>query len=321
MRTRAFRKLANSLIPARLGRLPYAASLLFLKSKLGRLGCEVWARNSYLGESFQPFLSDLDITLFHTQAEWDQSLPKIRACLNQINSKFPWIVDVNCYHSLDLHHFSPLANRYELKRDPQLLAQLPFGNSFLSTDVERAIFLLRSLDGDLNNLVNCPELRIGKWKRHFEIAELILEGPPSVEKIIRAAVKVVGLAEKDSRTLIQFYQNQVIGRQIDLPGKSEDVIHTLWRWLPQGLSHLPGPYSKLTGLSQELMEAQIAWEIWGLYSRVPLLTYPVGPHLERLRLSYGQCVANQNPLILDGLQKLQSYAQWANDGIKSPHVF
>lgn len=312
---RACRKVLASVVPQPLGIIPYEWSLRKIRAQLAEYSCSVWARNSYIFGSFRPFQSDLDLTIFFEREILKEEWVVVRNRLNEVTRWAPWIVDINVYVVHDIPLFLGYANPFELKRDPELrcsIASLPRSEMGLTERALSAAFLMRNLDGELDNLTSRPDSRRSKWDKHFSAVEIASPKTLSVSSVIEASTGLLGLNTEESSHLVAFYEKKAKGEYWTPSAESPESLKVLTGFLPHAISHTSVQGMQVTGALREMMEAQLAWEIWGVYSRTPILMHPIDVHLEVCLRTYLASVSKPNPLIKDGLRNLRAYSVWTH---------
>jgi len=268
---------------------PYLLALRFLHWKMRKTlnSRQIWPRNSFILGSFTPLVSDLDLTVLlesETSAVlFDQKKKEVQRSLQLGKKLFPWLGEANVYEEKILPLIQLFANPFELDRDPGLREKFSKYPPPKYTREEGAVFLLRMLEADYQNLLHRPDKRLRKWRQHYRSIETRL---PEVQMALQVPFdkrKPVNSLISAALHLAQEW-NEIIGAQarswteiyLELRSKNLGLQHMAeitrsqkWWWIlfPQKLCRF---HSYAPGLPKEsagLFVAQIRWEIHGLFSQ------------------------------------------------------
>jgi hypothetical protein len=287
---------SSRLLPARALRAPYAAALAAIRAAVPPLvapgGALVWARNSWLTPQFKPLVSDLDLTIWLEGEPSLLQLRQLRGVLSSIRAALPFVGEINLHERTEAGWLSEYANRFELGRDPELLARVGL-QSPLSVQAQATVFLLRMAENDLESLTHRPELRRGKWEIHLRSVgagvTALVRGGSLLDQVLMAALQPLGTASDELiPSARRFFEALTAGQALH-----ELTIEPAW-WLlfphrfafaepPVGLPE-PGP----KGI--EVFRAQLAWEVWGLISQYRLNAerQPIAEHARNLLRADGR---------------------------------
>lgn len=264
-RKKFFQRL-DEVLPYKVKIFPYNFALssvrFILKVCCGK-NIRVWNRNSTRNNTFVFGNSDLDITVVAGPGFNRILFPQV---LNLLKKFFIFLGETNFYSEDDLHWVIPRMNIYELQRDPDLYALYKQFVAKDSETVDKFIFLQRMLFTDFKSLIADPLSRQKKWKGYLDImgiknsgiidVQLVdtlmsetLENPRLIHALVKWQRKVVR-GEQD------FYHVDFgIGFRIIAPHLQ------LWKEID------PKEISELTDTEKKIMERQIDWEIWGVYTQ------------------------------------------------------
>ncbi|MCY4643730.1 MAG: hypothetical protein OXB88_03845, partial [Bacteriovoracales bacterium] len=248
---------------------PLYALALFIIKRLLPEGpfLKVWPRNSYTSGALLPPLSDLDLTILYDADKIRQTHLKerIRKCQKLI----PLFKEANVYPLHGIKTLCTHINPYELQRDQELLHYLRQNNlPFPSSGRGKALaFLFRALEADIEALSHYPDLRIKRWRN---LASIL--GHPS--SMNRPLEDIFDLAAKLSREEI----DTALLREFIMGALSfEEKFEIFWPFFPvkyllyslDKKSAVVAPYTirPPTPLEQEVLEAHLDWEIWGLFGQ------------------------------------------------------
>ncbi len=266
----------NKITPYFVGKIIYKSAYELLRLLFISRKHSIWCRNSYKQNYWKFLLSDIDITIY---AHKKISNKQLRTLANRyfIIKKFiPILGELNLYSKDTLSFFWPIANPYEISRDPSLKKISP--DLFKDTE-HKIVFLLRMLESDYLNLVLNFKHRKDKWQKHFQSVE-ISSSPSSLNDIIK---NIQSLMDTEIR-LANFYQEFGLLRIKKFPFHEMDHYYKntiykkeFWLLCPQlavGLStHNNNLYQDLLWIQslrpsfQKLILRNIQWELWGLLTQ------------------------------------------------------
>ncbi len=129
---------------------------------------QLWVRNSFLDKTFSPPVSDIDITIF--SHEFPPSKDLMETAKRQVLLN-PLLHEINTIYLPNFDNFCELANSYELNRDPKLRKAMNYFNE-RNDNIEKNLFLLKTLKSDCFNLENHHSIRQRKWSKLFSLLEL-----------------------------------------------------------------------------------------------------------------------------------------------------
>ena len=190
----------------------------------------------------------------------------------------PLFQEANVYPVHGIKSFCSLMNPWELKRDQGLENYLK-QNSFplpVPSQGKALAFLFRAVEADVKPLLYYPDLRKKRWKNLASILnkKYFMEDP--LEDIINLT-RELAHSEVDTILLKKFILNGLA---------FEKNFEKFWpffpvRYLVYSLEKnfsMEAPHEKyLTSLEQDILEAQIEWEVWGLFGQ-SLFENPIGSY-------------------------------------------
>jgi hypothetical protein len=188
----------------------------------------------------------------------------------------------------------PKMNVYELKRDPLLEQELT--TLRIADDVEKFVFIQRMLFSDIFSLSAEPHMRQKKWKNHFK--SIGIEAQNSFIDVHFVIEKLKGLTGNDRPICesIDLWKNEVFKKNFDVyharlgSGFRIMAPHChLWFEHSDEQDFL----NSLTAKHKQIIQRQIEWEFWGLYTqRLSIDHASVVQHFKRISLAY-RLVTNQ----------------------------
>jgi hypothetical protein len=242
---------------------------------------QTWARNSILTDAFQPFRSDLDLTLLSDNLS-PQQAKTVRALLKVTKLAFPALGEMNLYSRKNLSLHAQLLNPWELDRDPQLKQHL--SSCLPKTSARASAFILRMLENDLHNLQSRPASRKKKWDRHFhaiaqdfpETAEVGFAYQPhqAIASILRLVLWLAGIQSppmiRDALSWLEFFfelQHAEVAdcRQTLLL----EVRPWQWAFFPHRFCFHSSPLPTLGLELSQVFAAQLEWELNGILTQYP----------------------------------------------------
>lgn len=280
--------------PLAVRKLPYFVGLLLWRSCYWpvRRKAQFWAKNSYALGTLVPGRSDLDGVIFCSHHDHQAVLSHHLRIYPWAKKLIPFLGEITFLEAEEAALFAPIANFYELSRDPhlaQLLGQAP------AADREQGlVFFLRMLEADAHNLRQEPFLRRRKWQRHLEdlgILDKIAIDLPTLTQVAHhhffprfaswaQAVEnylgqSVGLEELARPEFIFLFPHRALGAYLHL-GRFEEMKKSL------GESEF---------FCQKLFLAHLDWELWGLsHQRFWIQdSETLTPHLNFLRELLRSC--------------------------------
>jgi len=265
-------------IPKSVGSYPYLVALStveqFAIKIFSRENCQLWARNSFITDSFKPLISDLDITVLLREPPSSEQLARFKQILRKIRLFFPPLGECNFYIESQAKRLSRWANPWEIQRDPRLFSWLSAVPAEISPSAYKCVFILRMLENDLENLYRTPKLRQNKWISHLQAVEAPIpdwtNSTTIISGIIRSSLalaqlesdQAVSLAQKDIEA---YFKHQIAtGKNPWIPPKKSPSACVFF---PHRFCHRPLSLKITTQAQGNIVLAQIAWEAWGLASQ------------------------------------------------------
>ena len=294
----------GSRTPQSFGKLPYefalAALKIALRMELKQAAPEVWPRHSFVGKSFLPFVSDLDLTFWFEKKPEPSVFFRAKTIFENSKRVFPFLGEVNLYVASEAPLLFEFANLYEIRRDPILWARLGFADRAPAPQ-EQIVFWLRCLDSDRKGLLSLPQLRIRKWQNYASLAQISLPERLTFSSLLEAGIETLGDFSATDRKII--FQNLSAHFQRN-PSDLEDIPSTYcrdrWTFFPHryclGETSLPILDEKRARIAFR----QMAWEVWALWSQFRFLAAgeyqkDLGHYLGRIRIYIEQVLSPKIP--------------------------
>jgi hypothetical protein len=236
-------------------------------------GASCWPRHSYVFSDIVPGLSDLDFTLLFEDTPPKRGFQSLSQHARWFKKGLmPILGEFNIYTFRDVMDFIPLANPFELRRDPYLIEKTGFVPSG-GTLGEKIVFLLRGLQADKKNLfASTSALREKKWRRAFsiaglpqfenfglavlvhEVAKLIREAMVGVPNRAPLDVDPVGNTLED--TILHYLEHDdALSTEVKM------LFSNYFLWDVHEAIHVAHPL-------RDIVHAQLKWEAWGILSQV-----------------------------------------------------
>ncbi|OUR93623.1 hypothetical protein A9Q84_19330 [Halobacteriovorax marinus] len=280
-----------SKLPYFIQTLPYFIAKVVVTTLIAKKDVKIWVRNSYVFNNIVCALSDLDFTIVVKEVVMGD---KAVARYSLLKKVFPFLGEINLYLEDELKTFAPIVNSFELKRDPSLMEYL--GNQVVSsTKYEELVFLCKTVESDQENLLSIPEYRVKKWQHHFELTGNQCDvSLSSLLNLLKEKSQSLGF---DSDKFIEHYytKNRTIKKDCDdfyrenLDKQSYILLYP-FRWIGSSLTcdSFIHDIEEIKSFSEDqlkLLEAQVQWEVWGLYSQHihNLRQATLHTHLENIR--------------------------------------
>lgn len=271
--------------------IPYVVAKYCVISLLSSKDIRIWVRNSYVFKNIVCALSDLDFTVVVKEVE---SADKTITNYNRLKKIFPFLGEINLYLERELVNFSPIVNSFEIRRDPKLQEYIEMKNPS-NDQFEEIVFLCKTIESDQQNLLTIPKYRVKKWSHHLDLtnnqSEVSLDGLIS---LLTEKCRVLGL--DSDKFLSHFYEkNRTVKKDCDdfyreNRDKKSYILLYPFRWIGSSLTcdsffHDIEEIKNFSEDQLKLLEAQIKWEVWGLYSQHihNLRQATLHTHLENIR--------------------------------------
>ncbi|MCK5073158.1 MAG: hypothetical protein KAQ98_06995 [Bacteriovoracaceae bacterium] len=282
-----------SLLPYWIQTIPYHIGLIAVKIFYWRFPVNIWSRNSLRLKNIVCALSDLDLTFYF---HGDFNPFKVVKRYSKLKKIIPFLGEINLYSYTDATDFIPFINRYEFLRDPHLLNL--HSTKLRQKDIyQKIVFLCKNLEADQNNLRTIPDYRIKKWNHHLSLLNIKFPHPLSFDNLIEVLITELNSIEIDAGNFIRnlFSVDSRIHKNLEVPyGKIENkrnfILIYPFRWIGisychENLKHDLKSIGRLSTHESELLQEQIRWEIWGLYTQSKLDPRPTNLliHLNLIR--------------------------------------
>lgn len=238
-------------------------------------GPEVWARHSYALGTLEPSLSDLDLTFYFKKKPSVRALERVYGVYEKLKRAYPLFGEVNTFVEEEVEKLWHFANPLETARDPILVSRTQ-SPTREPTAADKSVFLLRMLESNVANLMEFGNHRRGKWQKYADVAGFELPQIISLESLTESVVNSFpGYAdwerEKAARALEIYWQSCLAGtRYYELSTLVEFQCLFPHR---VDFKMSPYPFSFSNSASVDIAEAQIGWEIWGMYSQLRNLAF------------------------------------------------
>lgn len=256
-------------------RIPYSLSLHAFKA-LARLAAraEVWTRHSYNQSYFEPFLSDVDLTIFVFNKKDEARVLKLHRWVQRFCPIFGDVILLNPEKLAFLQKHS--LNSFEIDRDPILKSKLQSPMKYSKS--EAAVFLQWTLHGDFHNLIRRPQRRLQKWKHHqqhvLQKLQSTLDSRPALELfesdiLFSILTWIVSLKGIDNKAQQKLLRSQL---QLTLDHVFLHTTHTfilalaeqepyIWSYFPRWIPQITKTVPNLTASDIEMFLAQLDWDI------------------------------------------------------------
>ena len=301
-------------LPNFIQKLPYDIAKNIVSLTLSNSTTQIWPRNSYVFNNIVCALSDLDFTIvIEDISEADIPVRKYK----RLKKIFPFLGEINLYFKKELNSFSTITNYYEISRDPRLKKTLPTPADS-SNIYQEIVFLCKTIESDQKNLRNIPHHRVKKWTHHLKLINQKSE--VSLEELLSLLAKRCNELEiSPTEFLKDFYKlDRTIKKNCDdfyreNSDKKNYILLYPFRWIGSSLTcdsffHDIEELKTFTDEQLKLLEAQIEWEIWGLYSQYihNLRQATLHTHLENIKQMMQTSIYLQESSVYDLLNKLIS---------------
>lgn len=277
-------------IPRFLTRLVYNFSYkvitLFFKGEKGQL----WYRNSLYFDDLVFGLSDIDLTFLQEQRGDKGQVRRMEKKRRLIKLLIPHSGEINYYHSKYFSDFLPMANIYELRRDPVLLAHFKEKGVLnlidtVEEECSKQVFVLNWIASDAHRMREYMPLRKKKMARFLS---LLGESPSlvnslfSIEDLLNVLIPLY-FSSFDRNEIFSFlkdftYFDSESVSSMNLFYQEYPQHHKFFmcfypqKWLGASLHHLKFE-DDLQSLSlvepefKDIFLRQIRWEVWGLFGQ------------------------------------------------------
>lgn len=275
-------------------------------------GAEVWHRNSLRLGTYQPLVSDIDISLYLTDVLPSNQAQQIKITAQKIKSFFPILGEINLYSNLDREILRSSFNQFEMQRDPELMRRLGFEASTdeHSLKPQRAVFLFKMLFFDIHNVRAYPQARLKKWQYHLGRN---VDPEHLLEEILAELASLLNFQSETKKHLLE---------AIDLFLKPPEKVNFenecfsdpwVWCFLVNHIGYAWGNRPELSAIQASVARYMIQWEFHGLLSQMRLgeshIDFKV--HLQHLKI----CAFDLEPEIEGAfsLKKGLSYLETLGD--------
>ncbi len=284
-------------------KIPYWTALVLSKKILlyRNIGiADIWPRNSYQFNNLIPAISDLDLTILWKKNANQTQIEHFIKTFRFLSKIIPILSESNHYTISDTRAFTPVANFFEITRDPQLVKSLSYSPAADNDYKQQAItFISRMLYSDLYGLQHYPSLRLKKWDFHIKQISEKLQIPPlkrtniGIDEIIEKLSNLTGHPAQELKQLFllphRFSDAALLRNKLFasfFPHKWVGVV-IMNSSIDEGCAIVRSMNPK----ELSIFSSQIEWEIWGLLGQIPLIEDMLGfhRHLYNLKLLLQAC--------------------------------
>lgn len=277
---RKFGYLLNSFVPSPLGRFFYVLNYTVFRALAIRSfpTLQLWSRNSYDQNNYEPFVSDIDFTLFVPSDEDLERIPKIIGFHRKWKERNPILGEVNIYYPRAMALIARSINCWELARDANLEMRLhrEVKTHLREREAGKLVFLVRCLESDCQQIKGPNSKRAKKWNRHFsDVLNMNAFMEPSTEAVLERISQMLPAKERSEfiRQLAQFYELKTTGQIFDLESQLEESPW-LFSCFANHYCYTEKKIPTLTTFQQEILLNQIQWEIFAALTQH--FNFPVG---------------------------------------------
>lgn len=250
---------ASSGLPRGLARKLYDWPLGQLRSHLDLGPEQIWVRNSLALDYWELGLSDIDLSIW---VEGD-----VYACVavwQKLQPHLPLLIggEVHIYSAPLVRALLPMANPWELRRDPGLLQKTRFTPNFVRPSAA-TVFLARMLQAD-RRLRHDPTNRQRKWRDHLRALDLPVPALITWSGLVdllhqRAPFQHFSRAELEHELSYEgphdHYQAGVLGRILR-------ANHHIWGDIVRTDDEVA--LAQMSDDAHGYLADMVAWEIWGI---------------------------------------------------------
>lgn len=314
------------------GRVPYVMAwrVVQMLARFSGLSGQVWARNSFVLGPFNPGFSDIDLTLCSENPAIQLKENFFFNSYKYFRKCWPFLGEINYIRREQLSFILENHNYFELMRDPKLL-----GCSLKQRAPDRfsaAIFLLRQLESDLQNLNHSPLKREAKWKRHFSVIDQVFSEldflkyvsykPESATGSIVGAIlflsEILNPIFVDALHEKLMFQVELLSQKFDSDQlcKLSDWSSWFFIWNCHRSDFSKRHCGKLTNAQIQIFIRQVQWEYCGVLTQSGSLRNlrNINEHLEMLHNNVSMVLATHN---LSELKDLKDQVKTAINFIKT----
>lgn len=269
----------SSRLGKRLAEVTYSTAIkafqLAVEVAVNDAHAQVWTRGAYpLGE-WRPFESLVDFTVWFAKDPSPRDLGAVRQNFERLQKVFPLTGSLNLYVATEADLVSGVVNPFELERDPQLKKKLQ-PTSEIHARAHAATFLFRTLEKDLNAVLDTPERLQPRWDQQLlQVGEVLddsvfeewqsLPGGDLFRHTINLAVRLLDVPKEEQGEIadcLELYYQSVVR---DVPVQTlRPLIERepyLWAVFPHRFCFKMIEPPHLTGTLAELALAEVSWEL------------------------------------------------------------
>ena len=243
-----------------------ACYLLFKTATTLRFpGSKISLRNSFQRGNYEPFVSDIDMTILLDGNVSCSEARRLCQWSRQWKKAVPILGEINIYQPQIMKLLSRSINHYELQRDPTLLKKMNI-TDFNKSNSEKLAFLIRCLESDCRTLQTSNSRRRRKWVAHLrDVMGKSLSEDPTWQLILQQILQLVPVEERESfiSQLTRFLVAKIAQQDIY---QFENEIETL-DWLisvfPNHYGYSNRRFPSLSPFQRQVLLQQLRWEIFG----------------------------------------------------------
>lgn len=255
----------------------------------------IWPRNSLLTHTFRPFLSDLDLTILFSDDSTPQEIDAVISAMHDYKKILKVFSEFNTYTLHDCQSSIDCCNRVELSRDPRLSRFMTgHARAGAPNQFEKAAYLLRALESNIERLINAPEDQMSKWHYHFQLCGWVAPNELNYGTILAYILEQIydGPAPKAVFLSAVRFLNERYNRVAHHLLSVNAAVVALF---PHNFCIFDVKNFEIEAPLQNVQEAQLRFETWGLMSQWRQYRWQ-GPdrvdsfkqHAKNLRSSYEQ---------------------------------
>lgn len=226
---------------------------------------DIWYKNSLAFKQITFGTSDIDLVIYINDELLANERKRLLSAINFLRCIFPILGEVSIYNQKHLDFLNKVANPYELARDPELAKRLdaPARSKYMATS-----YILHALFADIHNLNQNAQLRAGRWS--YVLKDILSEYDTKVnfDKFSQEQIWNLLKSILDDSRIFDQYLNQSAS-DID-PLQVLRPCQNIYDENGFKLSFNQDIFKniELSRDYKKLIEAEINWEIYGIYSQL-----------------------------------------------------
>lgn len=268
------------IFPYSISSTPYDFALKVVQAYFKDLDVEIWSRNGHVLRTLTPGASDLDLTVMARKND-EVTFNSFMNRYNRLKVFLPFLGEINWVFEDSLEFFGSYLNPMEGNRDPLLLERI--STNFSCSEAQKVCFFLRCLASDTYGIRTNFLSRKRKWDRHLQDLGFYeykdkLKTPAEIFELCEENLLVKNLPHYQSGFLGKLIQNyhqdiNAWNRFYQVSNVRDFIVLAPNRWLGATLhfEKLEEDIELIRSFSDfefSLFQAQIEWEVWGLYTQI-----------------------------------------------------